>query len=168
MAVGGPPDKLNHRHILMVYMEASGKTSQEMAETLGYHLNRVHTIRRAACYQEKLAEVRAEIEERMIDRVVDLCAAFDREAPHAFQTLQRLHRGREEGVPPAVRRKAAVDILERASTAPKKNVGAASPAPRTISFSARELEDMRQALEEDEQWETLAHMPEPDQPLLLP
>ena len=118
MSRGGPPEALNDRHMLAAHMVVQGKSAREIADKLGYNLNRVYLIKRSPAFQAKVAEIRAEVEERLLADTVDLYAAFDAEAPYALQTLKELHRDRSKNE--SVRRQAAVDILERAPSAPKK------------------------------------------------
>ena len=70
MSIGGPPDTLNDRHILAAHMVVQGKTAREIAEKLGYTLNRVYLIKRSLAFQAKVAEIRAEVERRLLDECV--------------------------------------------------------------------------------------------------
>ncbi len=120
MSIGGPPDALNKRHILAAHMVVLGKSAREIADKLGYTLNRVCLIKRSPAFQAKVAQIRAEVEERLLEQAVDMYAAFDAEAPHAFMTLREIHRDRNKN--DSVRRQAALDILERAPSVPKKRL----------------------------------------------
>jgi len=121
MSVGGPPDRLNQRHMLMAYMEVMGLTPAELAESLRYHRNRVYHIRRAQCYREKVAEIREKLEEYLIRRTIDIHSRLDVEAHAALDTLRSILT--DPTVPASARLRAAVEVLDRAPNAPKKAKG---------------------------------------------
>jgi len=147
MSVGGVPDTLNDRHILAAHMVVLGKSAREIADKLDYTLNRVYLIKRSPLFQAKVAQIRAEVEERLFEQAVDMYAAFDAEAPFAFQTLREIHRDRSKN--DSVRRQAALDILERAPSVPKKKQEKAPQSSlniQNIHISEKQKQNMADAM----------------------
>ena len=157
MSRGGAPDVLNHRHVIAAHMVVQGKSAREIAAKLGYNLNRVYLIKRSPAFQATVAEIRAEVEERLLDQAVDLHAAFDAEAPYALQTLKELHRDRSKNE--SVRRQAAVDILERAPSAPKRRLDKPVDRELQIHLPPNRLQDMVTTLVEIGEFKLLEKMP---------
>jgi hypothetical protein len=108
--------KPNSRLRLAAYMVAAGRSTAEIANTIGMSQGYLSNLKSNPVFRLILSEVEQEIRAKTTDRIADLASRYDDEAEAAFETVKHLHR---HGEVEAVRLAAAKDISDRSTVAPK-------------------------------------------------
>ena len=104
---GGPPKRLNSRHLLLALMVASGWKRGDIARHLGYHPSRVTIILDSPLMKSHIAALQKELREGHVD---DVLSRLARETGNSVETLVEL---RDEAENPAIRLSAAGKLLDK-------------------------------------------------------
>lgn len=135
-------DALRPDHIPILLLRVQGHTHAEIAQILGCGTGTVYRVLRSVAGQELLT--RMFVEAGM--QAADVGRAFVEAAPMAADVLVELA---QEGTKEETRLKAAFSILDRAGYgAVKKNESLHKVEVQTTTVSVRELDELRQALQE--------------------
>lgn len=142
-----PPQKrLTPRNLLVALLDATGRTTDQIAAKTGYTREVIYNIRSSPLYKVEVAEIRKRIEDEAISGVVELPRKFDEEAPEAFNTIKHLHK-KAESEP--VRLNAAKDILDRAPNAPKiRQYIEGGGGNVTLQIGVKQMEAINEALDD--------------------
>ena len=147
-------DKLNRKHKIAALLEARGELSvKEIADEIGLKTPTLYQVRTMPEYKLLREQYQKELTERTLDESAELLSKFNREAPHAFETLSALHKRADRD---SVRRQAAVDILDRASVSPsRRSESGTGDTGVVIQIGIQKIEQIKAALNDVEDAETI-------------
>ncbi len=154
------------RHRLIALQLAAGRSHAQIAQAVGMHLKSVSRLASKPEIKAAVEEAAAELEERVIVRLVD---RFDDAAPDAFEELMRLMR---EGKSETVRHRAAESILDRSQVAPKRQIHSrheVESRQTILHLDGKELRRLIAVMIEEGMppSELRKFLPEEEQPLML-
>lgn len=143
MVAGGPPERLNNRHLLMALMVAAGWRQKDIAAKLGFNPNRVSIICGSPLFKAQVQNLQRELRESTVADVVHRIAT---EAGPSLDVMVEL---RDHAQAEPVRLSAAKDILDRNPKLARVSKVEGESSLR-VSFGAPELRQMFGALLEDD------------------
>lgn len=111
------PKGARERHKMVVMLAAAGWTGNQIAQSMGYTPARVSVI--LTSRHPDLLAVRKEAAQKVMDNTTDLMLRFRAESGKSLDVLVDIRDNKlSEPAPPALRRLASRDILDRAGYSP--------------------------------------------------